>query len=318
MTNDASELKFSRRATMVGGAAIAVSPLVAPFAQAHTHENSEDREIIQIADGVYRTREKFTFGLLMDTDDGVVVFDTLNADFSSWLDAQIAQRFDKPVAAVVYSHNHSDHTSGGEVFARHDPKYISSELARESHVRMKVATRPANVTFDEGYTLRLGGQEIHLRYHGPNDGKGSISFLVPDKGLLSVIDWLVIGRLPYRELNRYDMEGTIRSLGELDAMNWELASPGHSITGGKDGLRLFRRYLETLRDLTLEHIVARTPMAQAVANIRSQLAAVSEFHSLAQFDAWVEDNIRGMHFQLARIEGYADGFLPDPEYASAQ
>lgn len=274
------------------------------------------RELAQIADGIYRSRNDRHYGLVVETRDGVIVFDTINADMARWLDARIAETLGKPVRYVVYSHNHADHTSGGEVFAHHGPTYVSHRLARESHQRMKVATRPADLTFERAHTIRLGGRAVELRYHGPNDGRGSISLLVPDERVLSVVDWLVIGRLPYRELNRYDLEGTIASLHEIDALDWRLAAPGHADMGGKEGAHVERRYLELLRDATLEEIVARSPMDRAVATVRAKLEAVPEFRALKQFDAWVGENIRGAHFQLARIEGYADGALPDPAYAS--
>lgn len=285
-------------------------------ARAQTEGAAIERAVIEIADGIYRTRENRHFGLLVETRDSMVVFDPLNADFAKWLDQEIASRFNKPVSYVIYSHNHADHTSGGEVFAHHNPRYVSHELARESHLRAGVKTRPADVTFSENYTLRPGGRVIELRYHGTNDGRGSISLLVPDQKVLSVIDWLVIGRLPFRELNRYDVEGMIRSLKEIDALDWVLAAPGHADIGGKEDARVLLRYLETLRDATMAEILAGSPMDAAVATIRARLAGVPEFRALKQFDAWVEENIRGVHFQLSSTEGFADQVLPDPAYAA--
>ncbi|MEO1205039.1 MAG: MBL fold metallo-hydrolase [Pseudomonadota bacterium] len=275
-----------------------------------------NRSMVEIGPGVYRTQDNRHFGLVVDTDDGVVVFDTFNAGFATWLDQEIATRLNKPVRYVIYSHNHADHTSGGEVFAKHNPLYVSHELARDSHVRMKTIARPADLTFETTYTIRLGGREIELRYHGPNDGRGSISLFVPDAKILSVIDWVVIGRLSYKELNRYDVEGTIAALRDLEKMDFDLVSPGHADMGDKAGLIVERRYLEALRDAIIPHIIARSPMDLVVSDVTEQLRAVPEFAKLKQFDGWVGDNIKGVHFQLSRIEGFADGALPDPEYAT--
>lgn len=305
----------SRRAALLAGAGFALAHVLRPL-PAEAQSAGSERTIVEIADGIYRTRENRHFGLLIETDDSMVVFDTLNADFARWLDREIASRFDKPVSYVIYSHNHADHTSGGEIFAHHNPRYVSHELARESHLRAGVKTRPADVTFSENYTLRPGGRAIELRYHGENDGRGSISLLVPDRKVLSVIDWLVIGRLPFRELNRYDIEGTIRSLKEIDALDWVLAAPGHADIGTKEDARVSLRYLETLRDATMAEIVAGSPMDRAVATVRARLEGVPEFRNLKQFDAWVEENIRGIHFQLSSVEGFADRALPDPAYAT--
>ncbi len=308
-------LPTTRRATLGGLAAAATVPLWPSVAAAQV---GPVRELREIADGVYRTRNDRHYGLVVDTDAGVLVFDTINADFAGWLDARIAERLGKPVAYVVYSDNHADHTSGGEVFQHHQPRYVSHELARASHVRSGVATRPADQTFRDGYAVRLGGREIRFRYHGPNDGRGSISALVPDQGVLSVIDWVIINRLPFRELNRYDVEGMLRSVREVLEMDWRLASPGHADMGGKDGVRVQERYVATLIDRTMEQIAARAPMDRVVAEVRAALEAEPAFRQLAQFDAWVEENIRGTHYQLARLQGFADQVLPDPSYAGGR
>ena len=56
--------------------------------------------------------------------------------------------------------------------------------------------------------------------------------------------------MPYRDLARYNVDGTIRSLHEVEAM---------------------------------------------------------DFRNLALFNDWVDLNIRGIHTQIARLEGYQDG-----------
>ncbi|WP_179954332.1 MBL fold metallo-hydrolase [Denitrobaculum tricleocarpae] len=265
------------------------------------------REVLPIRDGIWRTREDRHFGLLIETDEGMIVFDTLNPDFAGWLNAEIKNRFNKPVSWVVYSHNHADHVSGGQAFEEHSPRYLSHAFARESMERMGVNTRLPDMTFDNGFDLRLGSRLVELRYHGPNDGRGSISLRVPDQRLLSAVDWLVINRMPYRDLARYDVEGTIRSLYAIDAMDWEIASPGHADTGGKAEARIERRYLEALRDGVAEGIASKRNIEEVVRTLRAGLAAVPEFAALRQFDDWVELNIRGTHHQIARIEGFMDG-----------
>ena len=52
----------------------------------------------------------------MVTDAGVIVMDSFDEDFAkASLDA-IRQVTDRPIKYLIYSHNHYDHISGGEVF----------------------------------------------------------------------------------------------------------------------------------------------------------------------------------------------------------
>ena len=101
----------------------------------------------------------------------------------------------------------------------------NNSTALDSVARTRVDTQLPSLTFDEGFTIELGGRRVELRYHGPNDGRGSIRLMVPDQDVLSVVDWVVIGRMPYRDLARYNVDGTIRSLHEVEAMDFRVASP---------------------------------------------------------------------------------------------
>jgi glyoxylase-like metal-dependent hydrolase (beta-lactamase superfamily II) len=51
------------------------------------------------------------------TSEGIIMSDPINRDFSTWLKAEIQQRFKRPVRYVLYTHHDWDHASGGAVFA---------------------------------------------------------------------------------------------------------------------------------------------------------------------------------------------------------
>ncbi len=243
---------------------------------------------------------------MIDTSAGVIIFDTISKGFATWLKGEIKSRFDKPVRYVIYSHNHADHISGGEVFESDNPVYISHELAKDSMIRMGVKTHIPEHSFTDQFNIELGGTRVELRYHGANDGRGSISLLVPSQKLLSVVDWVLIGRLPYRGLARYDVDGTIRSLYEIDKLDFTLAAPGHAKIGTKQDIRVVRRYLEVARAAVIKGIREKTPLDELVKRVRQQLEADEDFRTLAMFDEWVELNIRGIYHQIARLEGHQD------------
>lgn len=75
------------------------------------------RALTPIKGDVYRYQDNQHFGVVLVTDDGIVVADPLNRAAAEWLKGELAQRFPgKPVRYVLYSHHHSDHVSGGAVF----------------------------------------------------------------------------------------------------------------------------------------------------------------------------------------------------------
>lgn len=76
-----------------------------------------ERSLTQLAGDVYRYQDNEHFGVVLVTDDGIVVADPINRAAAEWLKGELVQRFPgKPVKYVLYSHHHFDHVSGGAVF----------------------------------------------------------------------------------------------------------------------------------------------------------------------------------------------------------
>ena len=155
---------------------------------------AEDYTIGPIRDGLYRFTAGNHHAMFWATDDGIVVLDTINNEAAGWLKAELEDRFEQPVRYVVYSHNHFDHIYGGEVFDKLGTIFVTQELARDDIVHSKDRTRVPDLTLKDELAIHLSGETLRLRYHGTNNGRGSISMLFEDQRVLYVVDWIVVGR----------------------------------------------------------------------------------------------------------------------------
>ncbi len=79
------------------------------FAQGITHFE-------EIADDLYFVGNASHNTVFLVTNEGIILVDPTNRDFSTELKAEIERRFDVPVRYVLYSHHHADHVSGGAVW----------------------------------------------------------------------------------------------------------------------------------------------------------------------------------------------------------
>lgn len=101
---------------------------------------------------------------------------------------------------MIYSHNHPDHVYGGQVLAGPGVTFIAHEWVRDDMLATRANTWIPNLVFNDEMSLYIGDSRVDLRYHGPNIGKGSISIHFPRQQFLHAIDWLVLGRMPYKTL----------------------------------------------------------------------------------------------------------------------
>lgn len=99
-------------------------------------------EITHLTADLYRFRQVRDFGLFAVTPEGIIVVDPMNTEMSTWLKAELDERFDLPVKYVIYSHHHNDHASGGEVFAD-TATYVGHENMRKN-MQAPAADAPLN------------------------------------------------------------------------------------------------------------------------------------------------------------------------------
>jgi glyoxylase-like metal-dependent hydrolase (beta-lactamase superfamily II) len=72
------------------------------------------------------------------------------------------------VTHLVYSHHHADHAGASSLFGKNVVR-IGHESTQQLLLSEKDPTRLApNVTFQDGYTLRVGGERVRLAWHGSN------------------------------------------------------------------------------------------------------------------------------------------------------
>lgn len=254
------------------------------------------REILPIGNGLFRVTSGTYHSMYWVTDDGIVVIDTIDHQTASWLKEELAARHDRPVRYVIYSHNHHDHVYGGEVFDDPGVVFIAHELARDDLKRSRAKTRLPDLTFTEELTLHLGGESLRLRYHGTNNGRGSISMHFVDRGVMFVVDWIVIGRMPWKNLEGYDIEGMIRSTKQILGLKWDTLIGGHADIGDRADVERYLAYLEALYAAVRDGILAGKSLEVLQKEIR-----LDAFSDLKQYEQWLPLNVEGVYKTLVDV-----------------
>ncbi len=211
------------------------------------------REITPIKGDLYRFRNAGHFSVFLVTPAGIIATDPIDADAARWLKAELARRFNKPVKYLIYSHDHSDHISGGEVLAD-TAVVIAHENAKAVILGERRPTAAPDLTFSDRLTVELGGKKVELLYLGKNHSDNSIVMRFPDERALFAVDFIPVKSLPFRDFPDAYVDEWIESLKKAETLDFDILAPGHGELGRKEDARALRAYLEELRGQVLHYL----------------------------------------------------------------
>ena len=188
----------------------------------HVHGN-----LYWVTDGFYQA-------MFLTTTEGVVLVDappTIGHNLLRAI-AEVTEARRRPsrVTHLVYSHSHADHIGAAAIFGGRVTRIAHAETKR----LLKVARDPnrplPNITFEDSYELRVGGERLKLSYHGPNHSPDNIFIHVPSAATLMVVDVIFPGWVPFKNLaESQDIPAWIA------AHDLVLATPWHTLIGGHLG-----------------------------------------------------------------------------------
>jgi glyoxylase-like metal-dependent hydrolase (beta-lactamase superfamily II) len=111
--------------------------------------------------------------------------------------------------------------------------------------------RPApEVTFDDHYTLTVGGERVELAHHGPNHSPDNIYLHFPDHDALMLVDVVNTGWVPLYNLNlSVDMPGYLDAPQRALDHSWQHFIGGHvGRLGTRDDVLLHQQYVSDIVD----------------------------------------------------------------------
>lgn len=249
-------------------------------------------ETVEIAPGLY-SYSGSARTIFMVTKDGVIATDPLTPKDTKAMRVEIRKVTDKPVKYVVYSHNHWDHVSGGQIFKDEGAQFISHEKCVQ-HFKDKPNPNVVmpDITFPKNYTVKLGGRSLELIYLGPNHGD-CLVFMRPDSEngkYLFAVDIATPGGAPLTFMAGYDPYNWLRTLKELEAMDFSVMIPGHGVAlADKSSITERRKYLEALMAAVKKANDEGMPGDQIPEKVR-----VPEFAYLRGYELNIRDNVRRM------------------------
>ena len=270
--------------TILGALFIAAAPL---------HAQDAKRAITKIAGDLYRFQNNFHYSVFLVTPDGIIATDPIDASAASWLKDELKARFGVPVKFLIYSHDHRDHIAGGEVFAS-QATVIAHENARAAIIGEQRPTAVPDITFTDRMTVTLGGKSVELIYPGPSHSNNMIVLHFPEESALYAVDFISVGRLPYKGLSDAYFPEWIDAVKKVESMDFDILVPGHGPMGTKADATEHREYLQALYDAVL----GAARKGQSLDDMKKSIT-LDTYKKMGMYDKWRELNIEGMYHQVS-------------------
>lgn len=251
----------------------------------------------KVADGVYSFGggPYAYYSMFVVTNEGVIVSDPVNPDLASAMMKEIRKITDNPIKYVIYSHNHWDHISGGKVFKDAGAIVVSHMETKENLLPNPNVVIPDQTWSGDRFDIRLGGKTVELYYFGASHGSGMTVFHMPKEKVLFTADLVVPKRVGFMFMPDFSPQNWIRTLKEIEKMEFETALFAHDIPiGTKKDVTLQREYLEDLTSAVGKAMQSGDMMLQSL--------SLPKYKEWAHYDDWLGMN--GARIMLEMMMGY--------------
>lgn len=149
------------------------------------------------------TMQGGTIGWLV-TDDGVVVVDAQFPDSAAEFVSGISDYGSGAERILFNTHHHGDHTGGNGIFSENRYTIIAHQNVPELQMEnAQAGTTPttASVTYDDEYTLELGGETIRTGYYGRGHTRGDSVIWFENANVVHMGDLMFNRSYPFIDIN---------------------------------------------------------------------------------------------------------------------
>jgi glyoxylase-like metal-dependent hydrolase (beta-lactamase superfamily II) len=262
---------------------------------------AQDFETTQVADGVYQFRWIGHNGMFMTTSQGVVAFDPINVDAARAFASEIKRVAPgSPLAAIIYSHDDSDHATGAAAMMEEMGQSGVPIIAHKNTV-MPIRTRAnpdqpePNVTFTDEMRFEIGGRWIELHYLGASHTDHIAVPYSPDVGVAFAVDFVASDRMGYQDLASWVFPDFFGSVSGLLNIPFETIVFGHGPSGNRAMIHRQVSYCDDLTAAVRGAIADGLTEDQAASSVR--LDAYSDWD---RYGDWFPLNVRGVYRWLAQ------------------
>ncbi len=253
-------------------------------------------EWFKVAKNTYVFRYKFHFTLFVATDKGVVAFDPLSNEAAElYVKAIRAAVPDVKLRAIVYTHWHTDHSTGAKVLRRefgnnvpiigHENTYKT--LKEEDNADVPLPTKTVT---NSGLMLKDTNNPIELKYLGYAHTNSMLIAFLPKQKLVFAVDFVNHDSMGWRDLPGVDIDELILMQKRVMALDFNTITFGHGRPGGREVVVRQIAYYQALLNEAKKAVSKKLSEDQAAKSI-----VLNKYKNWENYDNWFTLNVRGAY-----------------------
>ena len=264
---------------------LSLSMAMASWAQAM------EAKTVEIAPGVYVYDAGMYLSMFVVTGDGVIAIEPVNTAHSQGMVKAIGKVTDQPIRYLLISHNHWDHANGGQVFRDAGATIVSHVEAYEWMLGNphKDLALPDESWAGMRKDIVLGGTTLELHYMGMNHGLGMTVFRLPKEKIVYIADLVAPNRVLFATAPDFNIKEWLRTLKELEQMDFETAVYSHNASGKPTGTKAHVTetiaYINDLKAAIFAEFKKGTPFTEVPGAVK-----LPKYKDWAMYDQWLHLN----------------------------
>jgi len=248
---------------------------------------------VKVADSVYLYGPGDGYiSMFVVTTAGVVAVEPVNTPHAEGMLEAIGSVTDQPVRYLLHSHNHWDHSRGGQVFRDAGAKILAH---KEAYDWMQANPHPDMALPDEGWNAKrkditLGGTTIEMHYVGMSHGLGMTVFRVAQQRVAYMADVVTPKRVLFTIVPDFNIGEWKRALSEIEALDFDKAIFSHSHDdapfGSKADVTKTREFIQDLQGAIVAEFKKGTNFAKIPDVVR-----LPKYENWAMYNEWLPMNV---------------------------
>ena len=257
-----------------------------------TEQAAAAEDTTKVADGVYlyAPGDGYT-SMFVVTSEGVVAVEPVSSEHAKGMLEAIRSVTDQPVRYLLHSHNHWDHSRGGQVFRDAGAKILAHQ---EAYEWMQANPHADMALPDEGWNAKrkditLGETIVEMHYIGMSHGLGMTVFRVAQQNVAYIADVVTPKRVLFSIVPDFNIKEWVRALSEIEALDFDKAIFSHTQAdtpyGSKADVIENREFIEDLQGAIVAEFKNGTPFTKI-----PEVVKLPKYENWAMYEEWLPLN----------------------------